>query len=120
MALVDIDPKFQSKLEGCYKAAKASGLWGDTYAASNAAEYWAEGVQSWFDTNRENDGIHNHVNTREELKQHDPRLYALIKSAFIDESYRYVRSDSPKRMDPHLKNLNRYNLPTFRWENEKG
>jgi len=28
-------------------------------------EYWAEAVQSWFDTNREPDHDHNHVNTRD-------------------------------------------------------
>ena len=33
----------------------------------NHHEYFAEGVQSWFDNNRENDHDHNHVNTRAEL-----------------------------------------------------
>ena len=49
------------------------GLWKGKYAATNFHEYWAEGVQSWFDTNRENDHDHNHVNTREELKDVRPR-----------------------------------------------
>ena len=44
------------------------------YAATDEHEYWAEGVQSWFDTNRENDAIHNHVDTREELLEYDPAL----------------------------------------------
>lgn len=120
MALVDIDEKFQDKLDECFNSATESGLWKDTYAATNAAEYWGEGVQSWFDTNRENDGIHNHVNTREELKQYDPELYKLIKSVFVDVSYRFVRSDSPKRTEPHLRNLNRSALPTFHQSKDKG
>ena len=48
-------------------------------------EYFAEGVQSWFNVNREAnppDGINNHVNTREELKQYDIELYNLIAVVF--------------------------------------
>lgn len=117
MALRDLDDDFQAKLDRCYNAAIENGRWKDTYAASNDREYWAEGVQSWFDCNRENDSVHNHVNTRDELKTHDPELYALIRSVFIDESYRYVRSDSAERKnEPHLKNLDRNALPKFRWE----
>ena len=40
------------------------GLWKGKYASVNHHEYFAEGVQSWFDNNRENDHDHNHVNTR--------------------------------------------------------
>ena len=29
-------------------------------------------VQDWFDDNRQNDSLHNHVNTRAELKEYDP------------------------------------------------
>ena len=43
---------------------QAKGLWKGTYAASDIQEYWAEGVQSWFDTNRHDDRAHNHVHTR--------------------------------------------------------
>ena len=31
------------------------------YAAKNRAEYWAEGVQCWYDTNRTMDHDHNHI-----------------------------------------------------------
>ena len=117
MALVEIDASFQAKLERCYQAAMRNQLWKDTYAASNVNEYWAEGVQSWFDCNRQNDGLHNHVDTREKLQTYDPGLYALIASVFVDKSYRYLRSDSPIRTEPHLLNLNRETLPTFRWDN---
>ena len=50
-------------------------LWANTYAATNEQEYWAEGVQSYFDTNIEaipSNGIHNHVNTRAELRNIRP------------------------------------------------
>ena len=66
-------------------AAMKKGLWKSTYAAENAREYFAEGVQAWFDANLEAnppDGIHNHVNTRKELLQYDPDLAALIGKVF--------------------------------------
>lgn len=76
-----IDAGFDKELEGVYKEALAKGLWANTYAASNYIEYWAEGVQDWFDVNKESipsNGIHNEINMREELKVYDPKLYELI------------------------------------------
>ncbi|MFC1641371.1 hypothetical protein ACFL5O_01595 [Myxococcota bacterium] len=72
------DPTFQRRLETAYSQALASGLWANTYAASEAQEYWAEGVQDWYDSNWENVYDHNHVNTRQELLEYDPALYELI------------------------------------------
>ena len=72
-----VDPTFRTRLRKAFADAMKNGLWKGTYAASNSAEYWAEAVQSWFDTNRENDSQHNHVDTREELKQYDPEVAKL-------------------------------------------
>ena len=85
MAMVHLEPGFDAELKGLYKAARAAGLWERTYAAENAGEYFAEGVQSWFDANREADppdGIHNAVNTRRELEAYDPALAAFIAKIF--------------------------------------
>jgi len=63
----------------------AASLWQDTYAATNEEEYWAEGVQSYFDVNLASDppdGIHNHVDTRAKLAAYDPALYALVDEVF--------------------------------------
>ena len=64
VGLASVDPTFSARLRKAYKDAMAKGLWKGTYAASNPGEYWAEAVQSWFDTNRQNDSQHNHVDTR--------------------------------------------------------
>ena len=59
----------------------AAGKWKDTYAATNIEEYWAEGVQDWFNVNAEvpkPDGKHNQVNTRKELKAYDRGLYDIL------------------------------------------
>ena len=85
------------------KIAKTKGLWKGTYAMSNMSEYWAEGVQSWFDTNRQNDSSHNHVDTRAELKSYDPALAKLIEEVFGDDPWRYVRPDKrPDLAQSHL------------------
>ena len=76
---------FDSRLRLLYYLAKIEGLWVDTYAGSNMKEYWAEGVQSYFATNLQqqpSDGIHNWVNTPAELAKYDPRLYQFIDSVF--------------------------------------
>lgn len=92
-----MDGPFQERLDTLYRAAREKGLWERTYAATNAAEYWAEGVQSYWDCNRQSrrddrpDGVHNHVNTREELKAYDPELFAFIDETLGPMQWRYTR-----------------------------
>jgi hypothetical protein len=77
--------EFTSGLEDLHDSAIAQGLWDNTYAGSSAEEYWAEGVQSYFDTNLEAnpaDGVHNKVDTRAELQDYDPALYEFIAGFF--------------------------------------
>lgn len=94
MGLNTIDPEFDAHLRAAYEAAMKDGLWKDTYAATNHKEYWAEGVQSYFDTNRPPDRDHNDVDTREELAKYDPRLFGLIDGAFRGSMWRYERYDA--------------------------
>jgi hypothetical protein len=117
IALVDVDPTFDRRLKKTYEEALAAGKWKGTYAATNHAEYWAEGVQSWFGTNRANDAIHNHVDTREKMLEYDPELSALCVEVFgEDNAWQYRRADDPaRRSEPHLKDLDRSALPVFRW-----
>ena len=116
MALVDLDETFDERLKQAYQAAMKAGLWKGKYAASNRAEYWAEGAQSWFDDNREDDHDHNHVNTREELREYDPGLAALCEEVFGDRAWRYQK---PQDRDPkdraHLKGYDVERAPRFRW-----
>lgn len=116
MAISQLDPTFDHRLEQIYKSAMRQGLWQGLYAAKNKEEYFAEAVQSWFNTNRENDDIHNHVNTREELIQYDSDLAELCADVFGKNSWRYVRSDDPSRLtEPHLRQLSRATLKKFEW-----
>lgn len=60
------------------------------YASTNKAEYFAEGVQCWFDTNRTMDHDHNHIHTREQLKAYDPGLAKLCEEVLGDTEWRFV------------------------------
>jgi hypothetical protein len=117
MGLNSIDRTFDRRLRRTYEKAMERGLWEGTYAAANAAEYWAEGVQSWFDTNRPPDSQHNDINTREKLREYDPDLAALIAEVFRDNEWRYVHPS--KRDDPaHLAGYDPSAAPVFRWPRE--
>ena len=74
--------EFRQRLETAHRNALDAGLWADTYAATNPDEYWAEGVQSWFDLNDPPGSVHNEINTRSELETYDPSLAALVQEVF--------------------------------------
>jgi dipeptidyl aminopeptidase/acylaminoacyl peptidase len=96
MGLNTIDPKFDPRLRAIYKGAMEKGLWKKTYAATNYKEYWAEGVQSYFDTNAPPGPVHNDINTREKLAKYDPGLFKLLDQVFKKSKWRYIRYDKRK------------------------
>jgi hypothetical protein len=114
MGLNTIDKTFDRRLNETYRKAMAKGLWKGKYASRNRAEYWAEAVQSWFDTNRPPDHDHNHVDTREELKAYDPGIAKLVEEVFGDKPWRYRRPED--RTEPgHLKGYAPAKALTFVW-----
>lgn len=81
----ELEHGFGDRLQAAFDAAKASGILSGSYRAENPDEYWAEGVQDWYNTNAESsppDGVHNAVNTRRELEAFDSRLSVLIGEVF--------------------------------------
>lgn len=113
-ALVNMDPTFDARLEKQYKAAMKAGLWEGKYAGTNSREYWAEGVQSWFDNNRPPDHDHNHVDTRVELIEYDPGLAELCRSVFGTTAFTYTLPQERKDM-PHLRDYDFDAAPSFAW-----
>lgn len=111
--MVNVDPTFDSRLKASYDAAMSQGLWQGKYASVNHHEYFAEGVQSWFDNNRENDHDHNHVNTREELLDYDPRLADLCREVFGETKLRYSKPIT--RLEGHLHGYQPDHAPIFQW-----
>lgn len=85
MGIFFAEPDTSAKIQDAYYGAVANGLYANTYADDTVYEYWAEGVQNWFNVNLEaipSNGVHNEVNTRAELKTYDPTLHSLISNIF--------------------------------------
>jgi alpha-glucosidase len=85
VGILPLDSTFNGLLQEKLDAAMAQGKYVNTYAATNIWEYWAEGVQNWFNVNAEvekPDGKHNWVNTRDDMKKYDPDLYKIISRYF--------------------------------------
>jgi alpha-glucosidase len=86
------DPTFMPSLRKAYRDAIASGLWKNTYSASNYDEYWAEGVQMYFDCARSAsppNGVHNEVCNRVGLAKYDSELFRLVDKEFGHNPWRY-------------------------------
>ena len=82
----------------------------ECYAHKNRAEYWAEGVQCWYDTNRTMDHDHNHITTRGQLKTYDRHLAALCREVLQDSRWRFV-SPRMRAGEAHLRDYNPSKAP---------
>lgn len=111
--VVRVDPTFDRRLEKTYEAAMKKWLWAGKYASVNHYEYFAEGVQSWFDNNRPPDHDHNHVDTRVELIEYDPALAALCKEVFGETELKYTKPTT--RLHGHLEGYDPTTAPAFKW-----
>jgi hypothetical protein len=111
--LLNVDPTFDTRLKATYDAAMKAGLWKGKYASLNHHEYFAEGVQSWFDDNRVNDHDHNHVHLRSQLIEYDPGLAAICKEVFGDTKLTYTKPAT--RLTDHMAGYDPSKAPTFEW-----
>lgn len=111
--LARVDRSFDDRVRAAYDKARAAGLWEGKYASVNHHEYFAEGVQSWFDNNRPPDHDHNHVDTRAELIEYDPGLAALCREVFGETVLRYTKPAT--RLHGHLAGYQPATAPPFTW-----
>ena len=111
--IVNVDPTFDDRLQQRFDDAMQAGLWKTKYASSNKEEYFAEGVQSWFNNNRQPDHDHNHVDTRQELKEYDPGLASICEEIFGETELVYTKPTT--RLTGHMKGFNPAESPTFEW-----
>jgi len=116
-----MDKRFDARLRELYERAKATGRYSG-YGMRSFGEFWAEGVQSWFECNRggglavrDREGKPGcQINTRDQLKEHLPELAKLIEESFGKNEWVYV--PVLKRLDePHLRGYDPDEAPTFRW-----
>lgn len=84
----DVDPAMHAEIRAAYDSAMAAGKYihpdgRKHYATTNAGEYWAEGAQWWFFSNYGECFAGNiTVETPDEFKAYDPRLYELLSRVF--------------------------------------
>jgi hypothetical protein len=111
--LIRLDPTFDDRLKAAYEKAMKQGLWKGKYASTTYAEYFAEGVQSWFNNNRPPDHDHNHVNTRAELREYDSALATICEDVFGQTKLAYTLPT--QRLVKHLAGYDPKKSPTFVW-----
>jgi hypothetical protein len=76
-----LDFEFDRRLAKAHEDAKAKGLWKGTPAGNDKFEYWAAGVEAYFDATGRGlppHGADRPITTREALRAYDPVLYALV------------------------------------------
>lgn len=116
IGLAQVDPTFETRLRAAFADAERTGRWTGTYARENPAEYWAEGVQSWYGCNRTHDREHGAVNSPAAVAEHDPPLAALLTEVFGDTPWEYIRPHDRDAADRrHLGEFNRDRAPRFDW-----
>ncbi len=76
------DPELYQEIEEAYADAKAAGRFAGHYAENTVAEYWAEGSQWWFWSNYEWYDGDTRLQTPDDLKSYDPRLYAIFEQVY--------------------------------------
>ena len=113
-ALNRLDPTFDQRLRKIWKQALEEGKWAGKYASVAHTEYFAEGVQSWFNNNRKPDHDHNHVDTRKELREYDPRLAKMLEGIFGDTELEYVKPQK-RCQQGHMEGYDYSKSPKFEW-----
>jgi hypothetical protein len=100
-AIQRADPKLYARVEAAYAHAKAAGLWQGSYAMTNLQEYWAEGVQFWFDDNMAYKRLPSlTIVNHQDLQRYDRPLWEALAQVF--PASHHIASDvfwmSPARM----------------------
>eukprot|EP00030_Apusomonadida_sp_AF-17_P002799 a341840_7.p1 GENE.a341840_7~~a341840_7.p1 ORF type:complete len:375 (+),score=92.18 a341840_7:42-1127(+) len=91
---VAVSPSIRAAIKAAFLAARrARSYTPGIYMMANEEEYWAEGVQAWFDASVRTD-VNDGVNTREGLAERDPALAALMRAVFGSNEWRYPHSMS--------------------------
>ena len=83
-AIEGADPALYARVEAAYQNALTTGLWKDEYTVTTVQEYWAEGTQFWFDSNRLQVFEGRRILDHEDVARYDPALYAVLAEAYGD------------------------------------
>ena len=83
-AIEAVDPALYAEVKGAYAHALANDLWLNEYATTTLQEYWAEGTQIWFNSNRRVMVDGRQILNHPDLETYDPKLYAALAQAYGD------------------------------------
>lgn len=86
-ALRTIDPDLITRLRAAYAAAREKRLWQGAYMANTLEEYFAEGTQFWFNSNKAYITDTLTVVNDDDLRAHDPVLYAILAEVYGDRHH---------------------------------
>ncbi|MDP6633342.1 MAG: hypothetical protein QGG42_00405 [Phycisphaerae bacterium] len=129
-AIAQLDGRSKESFQEMFEKARKTGRYRG-YGMNNTGEFWAEGVQAWFNCNGTMrgkfaggqsslevvgpDGKHVcHITTRKQIKEHLPELAKLLDSSFRKNAWVYT--PPAKRLDqPHLRGYDPTKAPVFRW-----
>ena len=129
-AIAQLDGRSKESFDELFEKTKKTGRFRG-YGMNNSGEFWAEGVQAWFNCNGAirgkfaggqsslevvgPDGKHiRHIRTRKQLKKHLPEFAKLLDDSFRQN--RWVYTPPAKRLDqPHLRGYDPTKAPVFRW-----
>lgn len=76
------DTGLYAEIEAAYANAKANGLWLDEYNMTTLDEYWAEGSQFWWDSNRLQVFAGRRILNHEDLAAYDPALFRVLAKVY--------------------------------------
>ncbi|MBD59617.1 MAG: glycoside hydrolase [Citromicrobium sp.] len=85
-AIQGADPALYAQVEAAYANALANDLWLNEYATTTIQEYWAEGTQIWFESNRLVVVDGRRILNRDDLAAYDPALYSVLARAYGDQT----------------------------------
>ena len=83
-AIEAVDPALYRQIEAAYANALANDLWLDEYTTTTLHEYWAEGSQFWYDSNRLQAFGGRRILNHPDVEAYDPQLYAVLAAAYGD------------------------------------
>ncbi|MFC3579322.1 glycoside hydrolase [Sphingomonas hylomeconis] len=81
-AIEAADPKLFARVRAAYDHALGKGMWKGEYAAVSIDEYWAEGTQFWFNTNKVTTFDRRVILSDRDLRRYDPRLYRVLAATY--------------------------------------
>lgn len=76
------DPVLYGQIAQAYADARAAGRWRDEYAMTTLTEYWAEGTQFWYNSNRLAVVDGRRILSDRDLKRYDPALHAVLSRLY--------------------------------------